>query len=273
MRRRRRRQRPLWFPPLGANFTIGDDTTNYGAVTFQIGVPNNGAIGFIEFPLTFDFGQERTKAFANEVVPTQSLSDLMNSAWRLRRIVGNVFATYTPGGAPANDPSGVYPPGVHFGVGFMVRNVDETGLAPAGNVDLFNGDDYDDPWIWRRTWILGQGAGTNQRVTNEFLAGLAPNNVPFGGAIGQFNLQQYPWAQFPQSNVEYGSALTGALVDQKTNRIIGPEQRLNIHFAVKALPTQSVPYTGQPESVVTGLHDLRLLGFMTRASNKRNAAR
>lgn len=258
---------------MGTNFTIGEDTTNFGGVTFEIEVPNNGAIGFIEFPLTFDFGQERTKAFANEVVPTESLSDLMNSAWRLRRIVGNVFASYTPGGTGANDRSGVTPPGCAFGVGFMVRNVDETGLPAGSNVDLFNGDDYDDPWIWRRVWLLGQDADNTQQVADVAgVPSLLRRNLPFSG-LGVYSDQQYTFATFPTTNVGYGYKDGGPCVDQKTNRLIGPEQRLMIHFATKAMPIQLQPYNGAPASQVRGMYDLRLLGFMARATNRRNAAR
>lgn len=275
MRRRRRRgPRPLWFPPLGTNFTIGDDTTRFGGSTFFLEVPNNGAIGFIEFPLTFDFGQERVLSFANNTTPTETLSSLMASTWRLRRIVGDVFATYAPGGADAHDPSGVTPPGCIFTAGFMVRNIDETGLPPSGNVDALNGDDYDDPWIWRRSWLLGQAVDATRYVTltsadNPFTA---QRIKPFSGNVYAAETQ-YPFLQFPTTNVAYGYKDGGSRVDQRTNRLIGPEQRLMIHFAAKALPVQSVPYNGNPRSGVTGVYDLRLLGHLSRATNRRNAAR
>lgn len=269
---RRRKARPLWFPPLGASFTIGDDTTTIGATTFEIEVPNSGAVGFIEFPLTFDFGQERVMAFANNITPTETLSSLMSSAWRLRRLVGDVFATYTPGGSGANDRSGITPPGCVFTIGFMVRNIDETGLPTGSNVDALNRDDYTDPWIWRRSWVLGQGADTTQQITDVGgIPTLLRRNLPFSGVV--YNDQQYSFAQFPASNTGYGFKDGGAKVDQKTNRLIGPEQRLMIHYAVKALPVQPQGYNGAPDSFVRGVHDLRLLGFMSRASNRRNAAR
>jgi len=269
MRRRsfRRRARPLWFPPLGVNFTVGEDTTRSGASTFLLEVPNNGAIAFIEFPLTFDFGQERTLAFANNTTPTETLASLMNSAWRVRRIVGDIFAAYSPGGTAANDQSGVTPPGCLFTAGFMVRKVDDTGLPMGSNVDALNGDDYDDPWVWRRTWLLGQDAFSLRDGGN------LTTGRPFSG-VGVYNQEtQWPFTYFPRTNVQYGYKDGGSRVDQKTNRIIGPEDRLMIHFAAKALPIQSVPYNGAPRSVVAGVYDLRLLGFMARATNRRNASR
>lgn len=257
MRRfRRRRAKPLWFPPLGSSLNIGDDTTRVGGVTFEIEVPNSGAIGFIEFPLTFDFGQERTLAFANNITPTESLATLMSSAWRLRRIVGDVFATYTPGGSGPNDPSGVTPPAALFAIGFMVRNVDETGLPVGSNVDVLNGDDYDDPWIWRRSWILGHGAGVTRH--NVDIGGAATpvrNSLAFGSGQGPYNDQQFSFAQFPSTNVAYGFKDGGSKVDQKTNRLIGPEQRLMIHFGAKALPIAPQGYNGAPASFIRGVSE------------------
>lgn len=267
--RRRRKARPNWFPPLGTAFAIGEDTTTIGGVTFQISVDAGGALQFIEFPLTFDFGQEQRLATS----PAEStLADLMSSAWRLRRIVGNVYAAFTPQNANVNDPTQTAVPACLFGVGFMVRNIDATGGVPGTNVDVLNQDDYTDPWIWRRVWLLGQGATPTRYV--DSIGAFRPNNIPataiVGGLFGSA-AQNYPFTNFPSTNVDYGTAVGGPYVDAHTNRIIGPEQRLFIHFATKALSIQPQGYTG--DGIVTGCWDLRYLGNLQRASNRRNASR
>lgn len=271
-KRRRRKARPLWFPPLGTAFAISEDTTVFGPNTFQLDVLASGAITFSEIPLTFDFGQEAALADEQANPGTVKLANLMSSAWRLRRIVGNLYATFSVNLSNANDPNQDSPPAAWFAAGFMVRNVDEFGVPVGINVDLLNQDDYTDPWIWRRVWLLGQGATDTRYRDSGNIARF--NNLP---ATDQANANpasaaaNYPFTHFPNNNIAYGTAVGGPYIDSHTNRVIGPEQRLFLHLATKAIPIQPQPYAFSNR--ISGSWDLRYLGNLQRATNRRNAAR
>lgn len=270
-RRRRRKRRLNWFPPLGATFTIGDNTVNTGFVTFDQDVPANGNISFQEIPLTFDLGQERALQFANPVIPTQSLADLMSSAWRVRRIVGKIHASFNPLFTPDGDPGAINagPPACIFAAGLMVRQVDANGVVTNQSVDLLEQDDYDDPWIWRRTWVLGQDAGYTQFGAN--LATASNTNFERTPIGNNLSTRQFGFSLFPKTNAHYGSVVDGPHVDAKTNRIIGPEDRLMLHLAAKSLPIE--PGLNTRAGSVTGVYDFRLLGHLMSATNRRNASR
>lgn len=274
MRRRTRRRgaRPLWFPPLGVDFTIGETTDTVGFTTFQIQVPNDGSINEQHIPLTFDFGQERVGQFANAVIPTQTLADLMSSAWRCRRVVGKIHAAFQPGSVADNVFTGqaTAVPACAFAAGLMVRNADSQGDVANVSVNLFQRDDYTDPWIWRRQWVLGQSASYTTFGSNAWSPGSGSfQNQPIGAA--NFD-QQSAFTQFPNTTAGYGSVMDGPHIDAKTNRVVGPEDRLFIHFATKALPIQPQGNYQESSSVV-GMYDLRLLGGLMKATNRRNAAR
>lgn len=272
MRRGRRKRRVLWFPPIGTK--VGETQEAVGYNTFSLEVSGNpslpSSVAQIQIPLTFDFGQEALLASeaANALIPT--LADLEESAWRLRRVVGKIFATYNSA-SNARD-NNTAPPAVHFMAGLMVRRVDSTGFPDPGDVQLGNRDDYDDPWLWRRTWLLGRG--TNETFFGTLGGG--PTNAanasgdPFTAFAPQI---AYDFTQFPNNNCVYGSALDGPHVDAKTNRIIGPEDRLILHMEAYALPIQGFTTDLVRLGRVSGMYDLRLLGVTMKASNRRNATR
>lgn len=267
MRRfRRRRAKPLWFPPFGV---VLNDPRNPGATfevgptTFSISVAPDGVINTVDIGLTFDFGQESIlKSSAGGTVVT--LSDIQGSAWRLRRMVGNVFAALTfPGEGLKDLQIGAFP-AVWFAAGCMVRTVDSTG-ATNGAVDAVSRDDYDDPWIWRKTWILGQSSHVLRNA-----GGVVEG---FGPGTGAMNDNDSVFAAFPRTNTEYGYVAGGPYIDQKTNRVIGPEERLILTLSTKGLPLQ---FTANPETSqinVNGVFDFRYVGNLQRSSNRRNASR
>lgn len=272
MRRRRFKRRLTWFPPIGTKFSIGDEIRNTGLVTFQVNVLANGDINQIELPLTFDFGTEEIQRFANENVPAITLADLQGSGWQLRRLVGKIHATYQPiteiDFVKNGQDNGS--PGCYFAAGFMVRKVSGQASNTAGNVNVLDADDYDDPWIWRRGWVLGQS--TNNGIAGSYdQTAVAANHT--NRAVGARGFgQQIAFSNFPATNAEYGSVMDGPHVDQKTNRIIGADERLFLHLTTKALPIQpQANYTA--DTSVIGVFDLRMLGNLRRITNRRNASR
>lgn len=255
--RRRRRARVQWFPPLGT--AIGQEIDKFvGGTTFEIPVFGNTDTQAFFLPLTFDEGQENKLAEVDV-----SLADLMGSAWRLRRMIIDVFATYRLTGLGTGDPVSGQPPGTVFSVGCMVLAVDASG-SPAQVPSPLERQNNTDPWIWRRIWVLGQG----QRMLREG-AGLA-SFTGFRPSAGAVTDQDAAFANFPVSNTEYGYLAGGPHIDQKTNRVVGPEERLFLIFATKALALNTIHAI---DATVVGYLDYRLLGTLQRATNRRNASR
>lgn len=272
---RRRGRRQTWFPPLGSNFTIGDTVRTTGLVTFQVPVLNTGDISTTDIPLTFDFGEE---AFLADAAAGQirSLADLLNSGWRCRRVVGKIFAAFQVKNGGNLDPTQVNYGACAFSAGIMVRKVDAFTQPAIQTVSTLERDDYTDPWAWRRSWVLGQGADirrsqfvrSDNSIVNVF------TNFPATGTGGPLGTDEFTaFTHFPSTTAGYGSVLDGGHIDCKTNRIIGPEDRLFINLAAKGLPIQPDAQLQEPNSSVIGVFDLRLLGSTMRATNRRNASR
>jgi len=270
--RRRTKRKLTWFPPLGSPFAVDDDNLRFGGVTFELQIAGSGAVVATEIPLTFDFGQEAILADnLNDPTKIPTIADLTESAWRLRRMVGKLFACYHHNNSGNLDGSTTAYPAVAFAAGFMVRNVNEFGTGNSF-VDPWNGDEYSDPWLWRRSWILGQDArylryqGDTGNERNIWFP------IQHAGPAGADEVSAF--SRFPNTTAHYGSVADGGHVDAKTNRIIGPEDRLMFHIAAKGLPVQPTdPNFGVDQSKVIGMIDLRYLGHPMRGTNRRNASR
>jgi len=266
MRFRRRRRRPLaWFPGIGTNVTVGETVITKNAQELIFTVDGDGDITFAETALTFDFGQERMLQFAQQNVPTLTLDDIMGSGWQARRIVGSMFCCLSPTGFNAADVVANQPLAVLVTIGMMVRKVSQDGVPNDGTTNTQEQRDITDPWIWRRSWLLGRGA---RAVRNPSTAQLvfAPSGT--GAATSDIDSG---YSQFPPTNADYGSLREGTHVDAKCNRIIGPEDRLFMHVAATRVPLNPAQTTNG--ATINVLWDLRLLGNLRRFTNRRNASR
>lgn len=267
MRRFRRRRRALaWFPTIGSNVTVGEVQITKAAQSAFFSVSGDGDINFFETAVTFDFGQERLEQFADANIPTQTLNDLMGSGWQLRRIVGSVFCHRVPTGVNAGDITANQVPALLVTAGWMVRKVGQDGGVVDTATNTQERRDITDPWIWRRSWILGQGS---RPVINRSTAQLTEG--PSGLGVGTDDLLA-SYAHYPTTNAGYGSLREGTAVDQKCNRIIGPEDRLFFHMAAQLAPPS------QPPAIINGTSvaftwDVRYLGNLRRFTNRRNASR
>lgn len=263
-RRRRRRPTVNWLPVLGVQPDPNNPNDKINGFTFAIVVSrtnlgaaaNGGQITAIQ-ALTFDIpGEQRLELnLANTIIP--SLRDyVQGSAYRLRRIVGKCWATmdFT---SPTQGLT--KPPACLFAAGFIVLKVDPVSGAPLDsnpqNYGLLQADNISDPWIWRRVWLFGQnGAGDNSAVDRSF-SKLSGGNI--GAAV----------------NGGYGGGVAdGPHIDQKTARVIGPDERLFFVISTKAIPL-TTEY--DEDGLVVGYLDYRLLGtFMNKiASNRRHSSR
>lgn len=262
MRKRRRRPVVNWLPVPGVQVVDSENgfENRINGFTFALGVDPTGpgaATGGIITAftsLTFDQpGEQRLQKLALGPSATfPSLRDFVQgSAYRLRRIVGKVNIGYTSQG----DGQTTSPPSCVVGVGFIVLKVDPDDGNPLDNTNPqeyspLSAKNIDDPWIWRRTWLLGKNT--------------------LGSGDGSFTDEIF--RNFAENTSDYGSIADGPHIDQKTARLIQSDERLFFVVSTKAVPLTTVYQTG---GLVAGYLDYRLLGsIVSRASsNRRNASR
>lgn len=253
MRRTRRRRRYNWLPIDGTNNTdaaFGICT----ATTIALDVPNTGNPVVGVTSITFDEDQDTpTTGLGNEQTP---LVDLIGNEYFLKRIVGKVFVDLS-----VQDTGGVEITtdafqAVLVTAGFFVARQDRTDpatpLAWATNPDDYNIQSTTvirEPWIWRRSWILGMGFP-----------------YPAGVSIG---IVTEPVNNYPPTNAAYGSAMDGPHVDARTARRVRQEERLFFTATAQTYPVSST-FSSHPEvvEVVRCGYDVRLLGALRKARNR-----
>jgi len=231
---RRKKPRVVWLPTTPENSVGNQNASNFQSFALDVsGVVGTNTVG--EIPLVID-GSD------SDQQPTRTLSDVENSGYRLRRIVGKIFIH----GGQIQEAT---PSKVLVTVGLIVRRIDpltQRSMAEeTTNGALLSPSDIEniaDPWIWRRTWAIGNANAT--------------------GAV------EPDW---PPTNFAHGpSALDGPHIDQKTARIVGPEEKLFLDAS------GTVISAGDPEvaQAIFILTDLRVLASMRVSSgNRRNASR
>lgn len=235
--RRRSRPRVVWLPPTNAN-SIDNVSAVSGVQAFRVDVTPFPGVATGEIPVVIDGDLQ-------DPLGASSLSDVENSGYRLRRVVGKIWVRMDQ-----SDESSI-----EFCIvtaALIVRRIEtDTGASLAQLtlqeelIEVTNVRNYGDPWIWRRSWLIG----------NNSSPGLTPLTPTF-----------------PMTN-EFMSALEGPHVDQKTARIIGPEERLFLDVTVRS----NSPGDPNPEQIpasVLVISDLRVLASMRPSTgNRRNASR
>jgi len=211
-------------------------------------------------PVTFDYSDSASQ---EEGVDFRSLQDLaQGNAYRLRRIVGKFHAA-----ALTIDNAETVIPTVDLAAGFMVCRTDDDGnilVEQAGvSGDVTRGplaqDGAEDPWIWRRRWLLTGVQSAITYTTGTTLADTIALNTLLGFQ-----------GQFPQTTAGYGSVQDGPHIDQKTARVISRDERL--FFWVQA--RLSNPSTETNNASLPYQLDVRLLASLRQnIGNRRNASR
>lgn len=236
----RRKPRVVWLPPTDRNSLSPEApfTSGYGTFVLDLTATLAGQSVVGEAPLTIDSQDD-------PLDPNTSLSDLENSGYRLRRIVSKIWLTQDQ----ISDAEDAGPARTIVTAGIIIRRSDPaTGNSYASTVpggeaaDPSRIPNWGDPWIWRRSWMLGD------------------NGTPATATLGPV----------PTSNMEYGSVADGPHIDQKTARLVGPEERTFLNVSV----TSAAPGDGVVRSTIRCVWDIRLLASMrTSAGNRRNASR
>lgn len=254
MRRFRRKPKVLWLPVHGTDFSEDSDIASANGLSGTLVVPANGHFATDAQPVTFDYTDNPA---AEEGTDFRSLQDLASgNNYRLRRIVGKIFvgADFESNQLPAI-------PTLDIACGFMVNRTDDDGNLQRPNITNVAGWDAgplaqnsaQDPWIWRRRWIL---TGAPQYMQ----ADLSAAKTLLGGQ-----------AWFPQTNVYYGSVHDGPHIDQKTARSISNEERL--FFWIQGRVTNGNS-TNTNNGVILWSLDLRILASLRQnQGNRRNASR
>lgn len=234
---RRRSPRVIWLPQ-DPTLSVGGTSVYQQNQVITSGPP--GSFGVIEFPLVIDQVKDPTLA-------TTSLADIGSSGYRLRRVVGKIWAR-------VNSIAESTPVSIVVTAGIIVRRTGETPNSLAfltGNASTLSPGEIqntEDPWVWRRSWYLGNPLAVDAPAT-----GTAWPGQNFSG--------------------QYGSTFDGPHVDQKTARLVGPEERLFLNVSSTVIIPEANPQVGG-ELRTFILTDLRVLGSLrTSSGNRRNASR
>lgn len=234
----------MWLPNTGHQATGADQFivgSNAVGPTFGAGGLNTTINS-----LTLDYPADAVRAGA---VQPLSLSDYQGSGYRLRRVVGKFFCGIDQDVGDGQGNS--YPEAALVAAGLIVLRVDSTTGAPlnatANDYSPLNLDNVQDPWIWRRTWMLSNFQG-------------------FAGGGGAHTAYSY----YPITNAEYGSVKDGPHLDQKTARRVSDEERLFLVVSTVYPSGLAADVAG----TVRWVFDYRILASPLRSmGNRRNASR
>lgn len=240
--RRKRKTRYQWLLPTG---TVGpaadtDDTSSGRALAVNQQANATSSIAIVD--LLNDTPSEDVE-FGGATLLTMASST--QNEYFIKRIVGKIFIQNS---SLATGADAVL---VGFGI-FVARAGDFNDFAGAENLPIgpntatANVDNYSplgtnnirEPWIWRRTWVLGNPA---QR----------PSAAGF--------------AEYPQNTALYGSVLDGPHVDAKTARRVRDGERLWGVLAARAFPLNTASGLS---TAVNAYFDYRVLGAMRKGHNR-----
>lgn len=254
---RRRKPRVVWLPTFRQDGPDESFAANAPGVSGTLTL-TTAEVVYDAFPVTFDRSISSAQVQEGEPLyePTTSLQDLVSAnEYRLRRIVGKAFLSAVSDeldDPPANSCL------VHCSVGFIVCKTYDDGAPTTdfNSVNPLSSESMNDPWIWRRVWILNPYG--NARAIDTANSALFFQNAHM----------------FPPTTAGYGSVADGPHIDQKTARVIHREERLFCIVAARQ-------WVNDPDSIALAevqlryMVDYRLLASLRPGSsgNRRNASR
>jgi len=226
---------------------VQQDTSAYAYADIPIDLTQvtpstvDGPVAVGPRPLIPDFTQEQFPAAA--VGDQQaSLHDIASgNAWLLQRIVGKIHIQCIAGAAQS--PADQVWNNVYVTFGLLVARADDDLQSVCDLTALEsepqNIDNMMNPWIFRRSWILGNPSGDGQQ-----------------------------W--FPTSTAEYGSVADGPHIDSKVKRFISREHRLWMVCTGRGFDPRILVSVGgdaelQPQ--FGGTFDYRIYGSLRKARN------
>lgn len=230
-----------WMPTLGSVPAEG----------VAASILNGRLIAMQVFPPGPDAGPGQVNTFIVPVIPDAPLDNTnsigpgdlvrhVGQEWFLERLVGKLFVAFRIG---AEEPTNCL-----VGAGFFVARANDSNSGggvdtPIGsasfqerndNYSPINEDAIREPWIWRRTWLLG---------------GTVVQTDPFSSSFSV--------------NTFAGSVLDGPHIDAKSVRRIGNDDRLFFAISTVTLGGSSELGPGFLQAYL----DLRVLGQLRKARN------
>jgi len=241
----RRKPRVVWLPTFGVN-SYGESgiESNATGIEYNVNLGTNGIIVFDAAGLTWDGSESST--FAQDFGDDSfTLNDFVDGqSYRLRRIVGKFWCSADTQGVATNVTA------VEVAFGFIIARTAASGAIQTdfSYVNPLAQDSAEDPWIWRRSWLISPELASAQLPNSAF--GVLPNN-----------------------NIAYGSVADGPHIDQKTARVISRDERLVGVMAAQVKYTKGdLAPTGNVR--VAGYLDYRLLASMRKnIGNRHNTSR
>lgn len=261
--RRRRRTKLNWLPVYGAP---NAGSTQFSSVQeMALDVPHTGpnqqVVGWTPIVVNDVPNQVSEEDFP--------LNDIIGNEYILKRIVGKVFVDL----AYNNDTGAPVPlieiSNVIVAAGFFVARFDPTANEPFNPVAAttqgvalyspLNSSLMREPWIWRRTWLLGPGAwGVSQGATAPPSQNIIPPELPNGNILS---------GGYPSNNTQFPGVLDGPHIDAKTGRRVRQDEGLFFSAAAHIMPF-SVNAADHPSAFVNIHLDVRCLGALRRSKNR-----
>lgn len=246
-----RRNRGVWFPTLGTIWDDGTDT--YHDATWSDIITNLSktralgpydTLGLFQgavIPVTKDF----TQLPSDTTEGGTSLRDFVEGQqWHLDRLVGNIeVSCHGTNTGPEPDSATVWTSAQVVAGFFLGRSDDTSGNAPdlfPDEYDPINTDNIQNPWIWRRSWILQQD-----------------------------RISQAGYSARPCSN-QWMADGTNHFIDSKVKRRIAREHRLWFVIGAMGWNGNQLSVTGGEgisQPLIKWHLDLRVFGRMSRGRN------
>lgn len=251
MRKRRKRQ-VAWFPTRWFE-DPGSLSGPSNAGHQPLVITRDGTPSLFFVPLVLDQPVEEINVSTTAIDRVTIQDIVQGNEYIVRRIVGKCWHVVSNEGDPENF---AFPPAALITMGiFVARTEDEDptnyGFPIGATTDVVRNyspqypNNIREPWMFRRTWLLGNNA-MFLNSSNEKLA----------------------YAQFPPTNSQAPSSLDGPHIDAKSARRVHGDERLWMVVETRAWPPPSGPSTYDLDGHMTTTWDFRVLGTLTKARNR-----
>lgn len=223
---RKRRSNGIWMPTIGID--NGDSETPRFSVSRRVvlAVPNVETVVYVS-SVIFDVPQETN----NDDVPG-FLGAFTQNAYFLQRVVGKINVAMDDAAASTTYPArpDQTPKANLVAAGLFVaragdRADSQSEGSPVGGTAAWQ-TDYNpldpncirEPWLWRRTWVLGSPTWKLYQEKTALVNNLASRGI------------------YPTTNSGGAGSLDGPHVDARTRRRVSSDDRLWVAFAAHSLP-------------------------------------
>lgn len=233
-------------------------------------VPAGSTTVVLIAPIVPDAPLEGDEVPVNPPVAGQ-LAQILGQEYFIKRIVGKIFISNDS--ADTNSSTRAFN-ALLVGAAFFIARANDAdsgggidtpigSASAAERADNYNplaADCIREPWIWRRTWILG-----NPRSLNP-PDGSTSNLNFMRGTTGFFASAQGIVGPILSSTMQYGSVHDGPHIDAKTKRRVRQDERLWFVVAARGLPHAAIAEADA--NILSGYLDFRMFADIRKARNR-----